>query len=41
MSFLVEDDIILVKYNEILNKINKTLNKISQQACLWWKILKN
>ena len=26
MSFLVEDDIILVKYNEIWNKIKKTLN---------------
>ena len=29
MSFMINDDSILVKYNKIWNKIKRTLNKIS------------
>ena len=35
MSFMIEHDSVLTKYNEIWNKIKKTIkHKISQYACL-------
>ena len=34
MSFMIEDDSVLIKYNEISNKIKKTLN-INFIACLF------
>ena len=41
MSLIIQDDSVLVKYNEIWNKIEKKLNeikhKISQHACLCLK----